>query len=366
MKIINCDWDEFQVEVKHKSIYCFGSGAVSILYLDLLRSKGMCEQIEAFVDNSFHKIGKSKDYQDKQYKIISVDEMVRIIRDGVVLITCSDIVGVINQLNEICELNHVMCYIMSLLLSNQFYKSAYIGNLRINEDMRIPKKIHYCWFGKNPIPEKNLACIETWKKYCPDYDIIEWNEENYDYTKIRYMYEAYVNRKWGFVPDYARLDIIYNYGGIYLDVDVEMIRNIDDLLYQDAFAGFDAQIHINLGSGFGAISHHGMIKEFRDYYDDKPFVDIKGNCDLTPCLAYQQAVLEKHNFILDDKFQIINGMSIFPAIVMNGIDINAFVERREACTCFLHHADGSWQTEELKQAKKYRMTYIKSVCKSDI
>ena len=91
----------------------------------------------------------------------------------------------------------------------------------------IPKKIHYCWVGGAPKPESVLVCINSWKKYCPDYEIIEWNETNYDFTKNKYMQQAYENKKWGFVPDYARLDIIYEHGGIYLDTDVEIIKSFD-------------------------------------------------------------------------------------------------------------------------------------------
>ena len=90
--------------------------------------------------------------------------------------------------------------------------------------MMIPKKIHYCWIGGNPLPELAIKCIESWKKYCPDYEIIEWNEKNYDFRKNQFMREAYDEKKWGFVPDYARLDIIYEHGGIYLDTDVEILQ----------------------------------------------------------------------------------------------------------------------------------------------
>ena len=88
----------------------------------------------------------------------------------------------------------------------------------------IPKKIHYFWIGGNPKPESVLYCIDSWKKYCPDYEIIEWNESNYDFTKNEYMRQAYEAKKWAFVTDYARLDVIYKYGGIYLDTDVELIK----------------------------------------------------------------------------------------------------------------------------------------------
>ena len=116
----------------------------------------------------------------------------------------------------------------------------------------IPKVIHYCWFGHNPLPERYKEWIKSWKRYCPDYEIVEWNESNYDVTKHPYMRAAYDAKKWGFVSDYARLDIIYENGGIYLDTDVELVKNLDELLYQEGFAGVDSSGRLSTGLGFGA------------------------------------------------------------------------------------------------------------------
>ena len=101
----------------------------------------------------------------------------------------------------------------------------------------IPKKIHYCWFGGNPLPEDVKRYIESWKKYCPDYDLIRWDESNYDVHKNAYVELAYQNKKWAFLTDYARLDIIYEHGGIYLDADVELIHSLDDLLQNSCYMG---------------------------------------------------------------------------------------------------------------------------------
>ena len=105
----------------------------------------------------------------------------------------------------------------------------------------IPKVIHYCWFGKNELPEDAKRCIASWKKFCPDYEIIEWNETNYDVRKNKYMSDAYDEKKWAFVSDYARIDIIYNYGGIYLDTDVELLRPLDELLKDKMFCGWESR-----------------------------------------------------------------------------------------------------------------------------
>ena len=96
--------------------------------------------------------------------------------------------------------------------------------------MGIPRVIHYCWFGNGTLPEKTVKCIESWKQYCPGYEIKQWNEKNYDVNKIPYIMDAYKEKKWAFVADYARLDILWKYGGFYLDTDVELIKSLDFFL----------------------------------------------------------------------------------------------------------------------------------------
>ena len=116
----------------------------------------------------------------------------------------------------------------------------------------IPKVIHYCWFGRNELPEKHKEYIATWKKYCPDYEIVEWNEDNFDVSCNQYCAEAYSAKKWAFVSDYARLKIIYDNGGIYFDTDVEVIKNMSPLVFNDiGFLGFQNSMEITTGLGFG-------------------------------------------------------------------------------------------------------------------
>lgn len=142
--------------------------------------------------------------------------------------------------------------------------------------MSIPKKIHYCWFGRNPLPESAKKCIESWKKYCPAYEIIEWNEDNFDLTENRYAREAYEQKKWAFVSDYARLKIVYEQGGIYMDVDVELIKPLDELTELDGYMGFekeiDGQMWIATGLGFGARAGHPIVGALLKDYEDIPFI----------------------------------------------------------------------------------------------
>lgn len=178
----------------------------------------------------------------------------------------------------------------------------------------IPKKIHYCWLGNNPLPPLAEKCIASWKKYCPDYEIILWNEDNYDFTKHPYMKQAFEAKKWGFVPDYARLDIVCTHGGIYLDTDVEIVKNLDELLKNDFYAGFESDEWVNLGLGFGAIPGHPMLLEMMADYDNYSFVNADGSLNQLPSPQIQTKLLKKHGLQKDNsEIQILPGnVTIYP------------------------------------------------------
>ncbi|TNU75055.1 glycosyltransferase family 32 protein, partial [Lactococcus cremoris] len=142
----------------------------------------------------------------------------------------------------------------------------------------IPKVIHYCWFGGQPLPESALKCIESWRRFCPDYEIKQWSEKNYDVNKIQYIKEAYQEKKFAFVTDVARLDIIWNEGGIYLDTDVELIKSLDELLYNSLYLGMERAGRVNTGLGFGAEVNHPIVRANLELYTNIPF---SGNDNIT-------------------------------------------------------------------------------------
>lgn len=215
-------------------------------------------------------------------------------------------------------------------------------------EQKIPKIIHYCWIGGKPIPEHNRKIMESWKKFCPDYEIKEWNESNYDFTKNRYMREAFENKQWAFAPDYARLDIIYEYGGIYLDTDVELVKPLDDLLNLKGFMGIEnekvagGQKSCAPGLGFGAIPKLSIIKELRDYYDQFNFVKEDGTLNQKAGPAYQTEYLLKKGLVLDNSFQEIAGLTIFPAEYFAPKDYYSGKINLTENTYSIHHFDASW------------------------
>lgn len=179
----------------------------------------------------------------------------------------------------------------------------------------IPKKIHYCWFGGNPLSDKELKCIESWKKLCPDYEIIRWDETNYDVHKNKFISQAYIQKKWAFVTDYARLDIVYHNGGIYLDTDVEIIKSFDPLLENKAFMGFEKKRVIATGLGFGAEQYHSAVKDLMDSYNDLEFLDEYGlikSSKFINCPIINTELLKSKGAVMDDSLQIVDGITLYP------------------------------------------------------
>lgn len=220
----------------------------------------------------------------------------------------------------------------------------------------IPKKIHYCWVGGNSKPPLVKKCIQSWKKYCPDYEIIEWNESNYDISKNIYMKQAYEAKKWAFVTDYMRLDIIYEHGGIYLDTDVELIKNIDDLLSNEAFAGIESinenENNVALGLGFGAEKGHPLIGNMRSCYDELQFLNCDNTYNMVAIPVYITNFLKQLGYENQNKLQKLQGITIYPSEYFCPKSWTTGVKRITRHTYSIHHYSASWYDE--KKQKQYR------------
>lgn len=212
----------------------------------------------------------------------------------------------------------------------------------------IPRIIHYCWFGRNPKPELAVRCMKSWKKYCRGYEIIEWNEDNYDLSQAPlYVRQAYEAKKWAFVTDYVRLQIVYEHGGIYVDTDVEFRQKPDKLLDNQAFFGFESDKHVATGLGFGAVRECPIVKELMDDYENIPFILEDGSLDLMPCPVRNTEVFLKYGLRQDGSKQLLTGdVLILPQEYLSPIRSDSDVITYTKNTISVHWFAGSWFAEE--------------------
>lgn len=178
----------------------------------------------------------------------------------------------------------------------------------------IPKIIHYCWFGRGEKPQLAKKCIASWKKYCPDFEIKEWNEDNYDVNAHPYTKFCCINKKWAFLSDFVRLDVVERFGGIYLDTDVEVIRPLTELLSYSAFYGFENERYVATGLGFGAEAGHLTVAALKREYNK---VAADSQICLTGCPTLNTNALLSFGLVQNGCRQSVAGAEILPAEFFN-------------------------------------------------
>lgn len=208
----------------------------------------------------------------------------------------------------------------------------------------IPKKIHYCWFGKGEKPKLALKCIDSWHKFCPDYEIVEWNEDTFDVNKYPYAKYCYENKKFAFLSDFVRLNVVYEYGGIYFDTDVELVKGIDTLLQYDAFFGFESEQFVNTGLGFGAIKNHIIIKRMIEMYENFKSNE-RGEFPIVKCPELNTKALLTFGLELNGERQNIAGAEVFPVEFMNPYDDPTGRLNSTKNTISIHWYSKSWMSK---------------------
>ena len=348
--------DEFVNAVeKSDGVVCYGIGKRFGMFLEAFQGTSIPGKIKYCIDA--HSQQRKVNIEDKIIEVRGLASLQDVrSHQYILLITNLRYDQVLDELEakDLLKGICVFCFthLYGMILEQKSLDKSVPDDLRITKEQRIPKVIHYCWFGKNPIPDKYKEWMKSWKKYCPDYEIVEWNESNYDITKNSYMYEAYQCGKWGFVPDYARLDIIYNHGGIYMDTDVELVQNLDDLLYQDAYFGFEREESIALGLGFGAIKGSGIIKKLRDDYETRHFLLKDGTMDLTASPILQTECFRQEGILINGEYQRKQGFTIYPEKVLSGKSPYSRRVRILACTKSIHHYEATWTDDEFKERNR--------------
>ena len=233
----------------------------------------------------------------------------------------------------------------------------------------IPKIIHYCWFGHNPLPELAQQCIASWRKYLPDYEIREWNEDNFDVNIIPYTAEAYRQKKYAFVSDYARFWILYHYGGIYFDTDVEVIRPMDDIIVRGNFMGFEVDpdgdntpgkyaprycFGVNPGVGVGMEKEHPFLKQMMDLYATLKFLPVPSDIAwYKTIVAYTTEELYRCGLKNIQGIQEVQGIWIYPREYFSPINVVSGKCTVTKQTCSIHRFTSTWSESNNKTIKDY-------------
>ncbi|WP_028611942.1 glycosyltransferase [Paenibacillus harenae] len=207
---------------------------------------------------------------------------------------------------------------------------------------KIPRILHYCWFGRGEKSRKMIKCMNSWKMRIGDYQWIEWNEDNFDLSANRYVKEAYEAKKYAFVSDYVRLHALYHYGGVYLDTDVEVIKPLDPFLKHEAFSGFEDETYLQSGT-MGAAKGHPWMKELLENYDSRSFRRGEGDYDLTTNTTVITELCGKHGLKLNGEYQVLsNGVTFYPRTYFSPYDYINGGNYINEDSYTIHHFAKSW------------------------
>lgn len=220
----------------------------------------------------------------------------------------------------------------------------------------VPKSIHYIWFGGAELTPLAQRCIASWRKMCPDYEIVRWDETNFDTRENLYCKQAIDARKWAFASDYARLKVLHEYGGIYMDTDVELIKPLDGLLHNKAFSGFERVDAVPTGIMASEKGHPFILRLLGDY-SGRRFIKEDGGCDLTTNVDLITAACVDSGLVLDGSLQTVSDFTLYPRDYFCPKDLTTRTLNITENTYAIHHFDGSWLPQSIRryQIRKERL-----------
>ncbi len=360
MHFLNSTFTEFSQYIKthNLNIILFGNGAICKTVLPYVAEQyNFTNRISYIIDNNPDKQGSIVTFNSISVPVTSIEILEQLQDDYCVLITNGDFYSVVSALNTIPGCGKVPCFIAAYMLYGREYDKNLNHVFRDTSNAVIPKIIHYCWFSGNPIPTVLQECIRSWREQCPDYEIVQWNEHNIDLDKYTYTKEAHELKRWGFIPDIIRLDLLYEIGGFYFDTDVRIIKNLDPLRYQNAFCGRERAGHVNFGGGSGAVKGSPVIKKILDFRRDVPFVLSNSKLNTEASGFYETTPLMEMGLKLEDVNQQLDGINVYaseffsPRNYVNGEMIT------NQNTFSIHYFSGSWLAGGEKLREETRKRY---------
>ena len=340
-------------KLKTKDIICWGNGKHyrNITY-PFLQKSGLIKNLKGFADAS-----------DKE-KLAQID------RDKTVILIAvtgyDEILGQLKADERLSGFEAVPSIYLEALYEDMLLLSVKKPPLNYRKEDKpvIPKLIHAIWFSGDPMPDLYLRCLESWKKYAPDYEIKIWNMETYKPDRCLFFEQAIEHKNWAFASDYARADLLYRYGGIYMDLDVEMLRPVDDLLYNDAYMSFESLDRIECGSGMGSRPGHPIIKEICESYEKRPYLKEDGTWDNSTCPVRYTQVIEKHGLKKDGGFQFVEDITVYPFEVLTGKSFDTGIIYSSDLSYTVHHHNGSWIPDPAHKAMNERYNKIQRFLES--
>ena len=220
--------------------------------------------------------------------------------------------------------------------------------------MTIPKIIHYCWFGGKPLPPLAKKCIESWKKYLPDYEIRQWDESNFDVNILPYTAQAYEAGKYAFVSDYARFWILYKYGGLYFDTDVEVIKPMDDIIAAGPFMGCENSYKEGATPNkLGVAPGLGLYKEILDLYSTLRFITETGELNTKTVVEYTTELLVQHGLKNSPNIQRVEEINIYPWDYFCPMTPTLTLNLTENSVT-IHHFSASWEDGKVRFRRKIK------------
>lgn len=217
----------------------------------------------------------------------------------------------------------------------------------------IPKTIHYIWFGGAPLSKLARRCIDSWKRHCPDYEIVRWDETTFDISENMYCQEACQVGKWAFASDYARLKVLFEHGGIYMDTDVEVLRSLDDFLTDQAFSGFESSSSVQTGI-MGAEAGNPFVRDLLARYKTRHFILEDGSLDLTTNVTEITSESVRRGLELNNTYQVVDGFAFYPSDWFCPKDWRTKELKITANTHAIHHFDGSWVEPSKKMKQRIK------------
>lgn len=344
-----------RAESSGKPIVVYGAGVIGQVAAPYwLNAYQLAEQVRCYVDADPHKQGGAVAVGERAVPISPVSALEELGSGCLLLVTVSAFDAVVESLEKLSALRETEAWFLPVMLIERAHSLKSGGVVKTSETPLIPKRIHYCWFSGNPIPDSLKRCMETWEKFCPDYEIIRWDESNYDISWSPYMVQAYERKKWGFVVDMARLDLVYRYGGIFLDTDVELIRNLDELLYQPAFCGVEKWGVVTPGGCSGAREGHQGFLAMRQFRQKDCFIQSGGSLNSISSGFSDTLALCELGLVPDGLTHILTNsdMTVYSSDFFHPFDYASGKTMITENTFSVHHFSGTWLGENAAEARR--------------